>query len=160
MSNLIFYTIIIFTGTCVVLAVFVWLQARTINKPEQKKSELYGKPVDALVMRPGDWFNAVINVVMGVLLGILIDCLVQLISTDLWPAAVLIVVLAAVLMFLDSWIDVLFDKVFSSGIRPAHKLKKVRKAPMVRRLSLPSGLVLGVVLAGLGLGDRVLGWLY
>lgn len=162
MSDLMFYTIIlsiVSTGICVAWAVFVWLRVRTINKPEQQDSELRGKPIDALVMQPGDWANAAVNVVMGVFLGLIINGLVQLISTDLWPAAVLIVVLAAVLLFLDSWIDVLFEKVFPSGIRPAHKSKKVRKAPMARRLSLPSGLVLGIVLAGLGLGDRILGWL-
>ena len=142
-----------------VWAVFVWLRVRTFSKTEQQDVELRGKPIDALVMQSGDWANAAVNLLMAVFLGIIISGLVQLISTDLWPAALLIVVLAAVLLFLESWVDVLFEKVFPSGIRPGHKSNKVRRAPTARRLSLPSGLVLGIVLAGLGLGDRFLGWL-
>jgi|GEM_PF-749713 len=163
MSDLIFYTIIlaiVSTGIGVVLAVSVWLRVKSIIKPEQQDSELRGKQIDALVMQSGDWANAAVNVVIGVFLGIVINGLVQLISTGLWSVAVLIVVLAAVLFFLESWFDGLFEKVFPSGIRPARKPKKVRKAPLARRISFPSGLVLGIVLAGLGLGDRLLGWLF
>ena len=162
MSDLMFYTIILSiasTGICVVLAVSVWLRARSINKPEQQDSELRGKRVDALVMQSGDWANAAVNVVIGVFLGIVINSLVQLISTGLWSVAVLIVVLAAVLFFLESWFDGLFEKVFPSGIRPARKSKKVRKTSLARRLSLPSGLVLGIGLAGLGLDGRILCWI-
>jgi hypothetical protein len=68
-----FYTIILSiasTGICVVLAVSVWLRARSINNPEQQDSELRGKRVDALVMQSGDWANAAVNVVIGVFLGI------------------------------------------------------------------------------------------
>ncbi|MEH6557060.1 MAG: hypothetical protein V7708_04635 [Oceanicoccus sp.] len=162
MSNLMFYTIILSiasTGICVVLAVSVWLRLRSINKPEQQDSELHGKRIDALVMQSGDWANAAVNVVIGVFLGIAINGLVQLISTGLWYVAVLIVVIAAVLFFFESRLDGLFEKVFPSGIRAARKSKKVRKAPLARRLSLPAGLVFGIVLAGLGLDDRLLGWL-
>ena len=156
MSDLMFITIamsIASTGACVVFAVVVWLRLRSNKEPIQQKPE---PRTNRAVMQSGDWANAAVNVVIGVFLGIVINGLVQLISTGLWSVAVLIVVLAAVLFFLESWFDGLFEKVFPSGIRPARKSKKVRKAPLARRLSLPSGLVLGIVLAGLGLDGRIL----
>jgi hypothetical protein len=162
MSDLMLYTIILSIASisiCVVLAVSVWLRARSINKPEQQNSELCGKRVDVLVMQSGDWANAAVNVVIGVFLGIVINGLVQLISTGLWFVAVLIVMLAGVLLLLESWFDDLFEKVFPSGIRPVRKSQKMRKATLTRRLSLSSGLVLGIVLAGLGLDARILGWI-
>lgn len=162
MSDLPFYLIIlsiVFIGICVVLAVSVWLRVRSINKPEQQDSELRGKRSDPLVMQAGDWANAAVNVVVGAFLGMAINGLVQLMSTGFWSVAVLIVVLAAVLFSSALWFDGLVEKVFPSGIRRARKSKKVRKVPLARRLSLPSGLVLGIVLAGLGLDDRLLVWL-
>ena len=162
MSDLMFITIamsIASTGACVVFAVVVWLRLRSNKESIQQKPEPHREGTNRAVMQSGDWANAAVNVVIGVFLGIVINGLVQLISTGLWSVAVLIVVLAAVLFFLESWFDGLFEKVFPSGIRPARKSKKVRKAPLARRLSLPSGLVLGIVLAGLGLDGRILGWI-
>lgn len=138
---------------CVVLAVVVWLRVKSDFGPLKSNGEPHGKENEESAMKAGDWFDAVINVGIGVLLG------VAMAASGSWFVAVLIPLLAAVLFFYMSLFDRLIDKVFPSGIRPAHKSKKVRKAPLVKRLSLPLGLVLGIVLAALGLGDRFLGWL-
>ena len=50
-------------------------------------------------------------------------------------------------------------KLLPSGIRPARKPESARKTLLLRRLSLPAGLVLGVVLGSLGLDDYLSGWL-
>lgn len=49
--------------------------------------------------------------------------------------------------------DRLGIKLFPSWIRPARKPERVRRIPLLWRLSLPAGLVLGVVLAGIGTND-------
>jgi hypothetical protein len=54
--------------------------------------------------------------------------------------------------------DYLGKKLFPSGIRPARNAEKKNKKPLVRRLSFPTGLVLGAVLASFGLDNWLLGW--
>jgi hypothetical protein len=49
----------------------------------------------------------------------------------------------------------LFDRLFPTGIRPAQNPRPEAPKPLVRVLSLPLGLIVGVVLAVLGL-DRAL----
>ena len=108
-------------------------------------------------MQIGDWFTAAINLVIGVLLGSAADGLVQLATTAFWPLAVVIpLVFAGVLLF--SWVlDLLTDRLFAIGVRPARKPKEEGRTPLLRLLSLPVGLVLGVALARLGLDDTILG---
>ena len=138
---------------CVVLAVVVWLRVKSYFGSLKSNGEPHGKENKESAMKTGDWFDAVINVGIGIFLG------VAMAASGSWFVAVLIPLLAAALFFYMSLFDRLIDKVFPSGIRPAHKSKKTRKTPMEKRLSLPLGLVLGIVLAVLGLGDRFLGWL-
>ena len=108
-------------------------------------------------MQVGDWANAAINLVIGVLLGSAADGLVQLATTAFWPLAVVIPLLFAG-VFLFSWVlDMLTDRLFSIGVRPARTPKEEGRTPLLRLLSLPVGLVLGVALARLGLDETILG---
>ena len=108
-------------------------------------------------MQVGDWANAAINLVIGVLLGSAADGLVQLATTAFWPLAVVIPLLFAG-VFLFSWVlDMLTDRLFTIGVRPARTPKEEGPTPLLRLLSLPVGLVLGVALARLGLDETILG---
>jgi hypothetical protein len=108
-------------------------------------------------MQVGDWANAAINLVIGVLLGSAADGLVQLATTAFWPLAVVIPLLFAG-VFLFSWVlDMLTDRLFTIGVRPARTPKEEGRTPLLRLLSLPVGLVLGVALARLGLDETILG---
>lgn len=142
---------------CAVLAVVIWLRVKSDFGPLKSNGEPHGKQNKESAMKTSDWFDAVMNVVIGVFLG------VAMVASGSWFIAVLIPLSAAVLFFYMSLFDRLFDrlidKVFPSGIRPAHKSKKTRKTPLAKRLSFPLGLVLGIILAALGLGDRFLGWI-
>ena len=120
-------------------------------------SEAGGKRTEETVMQAGDWIYAMVNVVVGVFLGVVIEGLVRLMTTAFWPVAVLILLPSAALFFFESLFDGLVDRVFSRGIRPARKPQTGNRTPL--RLSLPTGVVLGVVFARLGLGNRLLGWI-
>lgn len=59
-------------------------------------------------------------------------------------------------MFFDQALDRLFDRLFPSGVRPARVPAPSRRKPLIRTLSLPAGVVLGVLAAALGLSDVIL----
>lgn len=106
-------------------------------------------------MQVGDWFNAAINLVIGVLLGSAADGLVQLATTAFWPLALVIPLLFAG-VFVFSWLlDLLTDRFFTIGVRPAPKRQEPVHTPLPRLLSLALGLVLGVALARLGLAEKI-----
>lgn len=110
-------------------------------------------------MGVGDWINAAINVVIGVLLGSVVYGLVQLVASGSWLMALITVILAGGLFLLIALSDKLFDRLFPIGIRPAKTPQTQRPKPLLRALSLPSGFLLGVVLAVLGLDRTILGFL-
>ncbi len=109
-------------------------------------------------MHVGDWVNAATNIFFGVLLGVVIKGLVDLTSTHFWTVAVVILLGAVTLEFFDKVLDKVLGKVFPGGIRSARKSQNGR-APLPRRLSLPAGLAIGFILAHLGLGSAVIGWI-
>lgn len=137
---------------CIVYAVVVWLRVKDDFGPLKSNGEPHGKVNKECDMKNGDWFDAVMNVGIGIFLGM------AMVTSGSWFIAVLIPLLAAVLFFYMSLFDRLIEKVFPSGIRPAHKSKKTRTTPLAKHLSFPLGLALGIVLAALGLVDRFLGW--
>jgi hypothetical protein len=108
-------------------------------------------------MQGGDWVNAAISVVIGVFLGSAADGLVQLATTAFWPIAVITPLLFAGLFLFMLVLDRLLDRLFSIGVRPARKPKEEGRTPLPRLLSLPAGVVLGVVMARLGLDTMILG---
>lgn len=77
-----------------------------------------------------------------------------------WFYVVILVALSAALFLIVRLHDFIGGKLFPSGIRPARNLQAKRKKPLLRRLSFPAGLVVGIVLAALGLDDPLTGWLF
>jgi hypothetical protein len=57
----------------------------------------------------------------------------------------------------DGLIGRLTERVFPSGIRPSQSPQKKRRKPMTRLISLPAGMLLGVILAQFGLTQTILG---
>ena len=110
-------------------------------------------------MGVGDWVNAAINLVIGALLGSVIYGLAQLFASGSWLTAMIMLFLAAAFFLLMVLSDKLFDRLFPIGIRPAKTPQTQRPKPLLRVLSLPSGFVLGVVLAVLGLDRTIIGFL-
>lgn len=108
-------------------------------------------------MQVGDWFNAAINIVIGLFLGVAADGLVQLATTDFWPMTVIILFLFAGVFLFERVVDKSIDTLFPSGIRPARKPQVKERTPLPRLLSLPAGVVLGIVLARTGLDTMILG---
>jgi len=163
MSDLMFNTIILSitsTGICVVLAVVVWLRIRSSSKLDKEDSELHDQRTAAVLMKTGDWANSAIKVVIGVFLGVAIHAVAELMLSGAWFSVLIIAVLSAGLFLIVLLHKRIGDKLFPSGIRPARKRKTKPKVPLSRRLSLPAGLFLGVVLAALGLNDPLIGWLF
>lgn len=112
-------------------------------------------------MEPADWLNATVNVAIGLFLGLALNGLLQLVADGAWAVAAIIaglsVGVAVVLIFFDGLIGRVFERVFPSGIRPAHSPGAEAPKPISRLLSLPLGMVLGVILAQLGLTNAILG---
>jgi hypothetical protein len=113
-------------------------------------------------MKAADWLNAAINAVIGLLLGLVLHGIVQLVTDGAWGMALIVVMLGVamlLLIYFDGLIGRLLDRIFPSGVRAAATPAKDNRKPLVRRLSLPAGLVLGVILALFGLADTILGLL-
>lgn len=100
-------------------------------------------------MKLGDWANSAVNLVIGVLLGWSANGLIGLMTSTFWPLAIIIPVLFIVVLLLDGWFSAAVDKVFPTGVKPA---ATKRRNPLARRLSLPLGFAIGLVVARLGFG--------
>lgn len=154
--------LIAFTFVCVVMALVVWVRFKSDGKVDsktgEKGSQVRNDRMAALLAHVGHWAGAAVSMVIGLLLGVAIAGLVGLIFSGAWVAVFNIAVLSAAL-FAIVWLhERLGDLLLPSPIRPARRPGKVRRTPLARRLSLPAGLVLGVVLAGFGQADRIVGW--
>jgi hypothetical protein len=106
-------------------------------------------------MEFGDWLQAAVNVVLGVFVGIVVFKLTQLVVSGAWLMALILVVLGVGYVLFVQLADRLFDWIFPSGIRTVGKRTNQPK-PLLRALSLPAGLLLGIALAGLGLDTVIL----
>ena len=153
-------TLIFSVAVCLALVIGVgWLVSaqlkagRAASGPEGTAGE---RDDERRGMQPGDWLNASVNVVVGLFLGIAIDGIVRLLTTAFWPVAVVIPALFVGVFLLNESFSRLIDRMFPGGVRPALKTRARRRRPRPRRLSLPVGLLLGVALARLGLGDGLL----
>jgi hypothetical protein len=144
------------TFFCAVIAMVIWVRAKPHDKADKKKSDLHDQRTASALQRAGDWASAAVNLVIGVLLGVAINGLARLMFSGAWLAVINLLVLFAALSLIVWLHDRLGDWLFPSGIRPARNPRRVREKPLFRRLSLPAGLLLGLVLAGLGWD----GWLY
>ncbi len=162
MSDLMFNTLILSIAPlciCIVVAVFVWLRVKSSSKLDKQDAESHDQQTAAFLTQAGDWASAVVNLVIGILLGMALYGLVQLTFAGAWVLVLSLVALGVGLLFIVLLHERLGNWLFPSGIRPAHKPEKPRKKPLVRRLALPAGLVVGLVLTGFELDDRLFGWL-
>lgn len=96
---------------------------------------------------------------IGVLLGLALVGMAQLILGGNWFFVVLIVVLFSGVMLFERALDRLFDWSYRIGTNRVPPRRVTRRKPWLRRLSLPAGLLIGVALSLVGLGDTILGWL-
>ena len=105
----------------------------------------------------GDWFNSAVLCIVGLYLGLVVHGLSQLVGTVFfWPLLFFFMIMWAAIYLFDNVINRVFDKVFSNGIKPAKNPTAKERKPLIRLLSLPFGIVLGVILAELGLRDTFL----
>jgi hypothetical protein len=147
------------TFVCLVIAMVVWLRVEPNDKRDKHDSSLRDQRTATFLARIGHWANALVNFVIGVLLGVAINGLARLMLSGAWVAVFTLLALFAAL-FLIVWLhDRLGETLFPSGIRPARKPRRGRQTPLFRRLSLPLGLVIGVVLAVLGWDQWLSGWM-
>ncbi|WP_295070322.1 hypothetical protein [Tabrizicola sp.] len=107
-------------------------------------------------MGPGDWLTATAFLAMGLFLGLALANMVLLVGTASWPIIILIPLLFAGVLVFDSLLGRLFGRFFPSGVRPASHPAPKERRPLVLLLSLPAGLVIGVVGARFGLDDLLL----
>lgn len=107
-------------------------------------------------MEVGDWFNAAVNLAIGVLLGSVVYRLVQLVASGSWLMALIMIFLGAGLFLFMVLSDKLFDLFSGVRFRPAKNPKPQPPKPLLRILSLPSGFIVGVVLAVAGLDTAIL----
>lgn len=102
-------------------------------------------------MQIGDWVMAALNVLIGAFVGLTVDGLVQLVTTAFWPVAVLIPLLLAGMLLVDT----ISDWMFSIGVQSDNKPPGDARAPLFLLLSLPAGAVLGVVVSRFGMADTL-----
>ena len=104
----------------------------------------------------GHIFNSVINLVFGVIIGVILHTLLNLFVTN-WIAGVFAVILSVVMLLalfaMETIIGWLFEHVFPNGIRPAKKTATKKPKPLIRRLAMPGGFVLGLLIVELDLTD-------
>ena len=111
---------------------------------------------DRRSMQFGDWINAAALLAVGVFLGLAIEGLVQLIGSPFLPQALLTVLLFAGVFLLYLALDALVERVFNTGVKPARLARKKERKPLALLLSLPAGLVIGVIGAQFGLRGLLL----
>jgi hypothetical protein len=112
-------------------------------------------------MEPEDWLGAGFNVAIGLFLGLALNGLLQLVVDGFWPLALIVAVLSAgavlVLFAFDGLVGRLIERLLPSGIRPSQSPQKEHRKPMARLMSLPAGILFGVILAQFGLTQTILG---
>lgn len=108
-------------------------------------------------MMLGDWFNSAALCIVGLYLGLVVYGMSQLIGTAFfWPMLVFIMIIWGIICLFDNVVSRFFDWIFPSGIKPARTAPAKERKPLASLLSLPCGIVLGVILAELGLRDTFL----
>lgn len=107
-------------------------------------------------MQLGDWFNCAMLLAVGLFLGLALANMVQLIGTPFWPIIIIIPVLFGGVFLLEWLLDSLVERVFGLGIKPAPKSKNGHRRPIILLLSLPAGIVIGLVGMQFGLDDILL----
>ena len=103
-----------------------------------------------------DWVNATFLIAIGFFLGLAADGMMQLVTTAFWPVVVITVLLFVGVLLFDSLLSRLSELIFPSGIKPARNPKKKGPMPLPLLLSIPAGMLIGIVIARLGFGSAIL----
>jgi hypothetical protein len=106
-----------------------------------------------------DWINAVFLLAVGLFLGLAVDAMSQLSALAFWSVALMSVALFGGMVVFSEALDRVIDAIFPSGIRPPRSPKPQGPRPLPLLLSLPAGVVLGMILGSLGLGATIRGLL-
>ena len=100
-----------------------------------------------------DWFNAGALALVGLFVGMALGGLIELVAMGAWLLALILLVLGAVMaliVFASEWLS---DRLFGIGIKPA---RNPTPKPRLRRLSLPAGIMVGLILHAMGLSGPIL----
>ncbi len=154
---------LISTGAFIIFATGVWFFVAKEGADKQPgvggDKQASATPGQRRSMRAGDWFHAAVNLAIGTLLGSAAHGLLQLVVSGAWVMAAIGVTLAVVLYLIVIAVDRLSDRLFTLGVRPPHPALASGKKPLPRVLSLPAGLVVGLLLAVLNLDATLLAML-
>lgn len=102
-------------------------------------------------MQLGDWFNGAALLAVGFFLGLALDGMIDLVGTSFWPLIILLPVLFGSVFVFGQMFDGLIERFFPSGIKPAKGAQRKERMPLALVLSLPGGVVLGVIGGQMGL---------
>lgn len=112
---------------------------------------------DRRKMELGDWFSGAGLCIVGLYLGLVVHGLSLLVGTALfWPMLIFIMMMWGIMCLFDNVIGRFFGWMFPSGVKPATSPSAKERKPLARLLSLPCGIVLGVILGAFGLRDTLL----
>ena len=102
-------------------------------------------------MSVSDWKSAGFNLAIGILLGSAVFGMVRLVVDGFWVTAVIAAVISVGLFLFMVISDKILDRLFTIGVKPSSVQYPQRRHPLLRRLSLPGGFILGLMIAMLGL---------
>jgi hypothetical protein len=112
---------------------------------------------DRQPMDPFDWLIASLLAAVGLFLGIAVHFMTQLSEAAFWPVAIISFVLFFGIVAFHRILLRVAERIFSGKIRAGRHTKPRGKKPLALLLAVPVGLVGGMVVGWLGLGDEILG---
>jgi hypothetical protein len=108
---------------------------------------------DRRKMQIGDWGNGAAILAVGVFLGLAIYNMIPLVGTSSWPLIIIIPVLVGGVFLFELGFNKLVDWIFPNGIKSAGRSQVKQRKPLALLLSLPTGIIIGVVGAQQGVGE-------
>ncbi len=106
-------------------------------------------------MRTRDWIYSSMYVAVGLLSVLTAEGLAMLVVTECWPLVLVVPILIASPVLFEKVFKELIDWVFPRNATSPRGPDSNGDTPVVRLLSLPFGVALGVVFALLGWTDAV-----
>lgn len=103
-----------------------------------------------------DWANAGFLLLIGLLLGVALDSVIDLVAMGYWIMAVILVLAFLAVFVFELLMDKVFDKFFHIGVKRVSEPDEQKYKPLIVLLSFPTGMLLGVLLAGTGWDHAVL----
>lgn len=103
-----------------------------------------------------DWINTGFLLLIGLLLGIALDYIGQLVAMGFWVIAVILLLLFLAVFLFELLMDKIVNRIFTIAVRQVNEPSERKKKPLMVILSFPSGVLLGVLLARVGLSIAIL----